>query len=79
MMALAELTKALEELRERSRFRLVVHPDDADAARLEVISAHLVPQVQVMEHKYMRRGTWVLINTAAVVDQLGLDVFAQPA
>jgi hypothetical protein len=78
-MDVAELARALEELRERSRFRLVVHPDDADAARLAVIRMHLVPQVQVMEHRYMRRGTWLLISQAAVIDQLGLDIFAQPA
>lgn len=71
------LAAELERLRERSRWRLVVHPDDVEAATLAVIRAHLVPQVQVMEHQYMKPGTWVLINAAEIISRLGLDIFAQ--
>jgi hypothetical protein len=64
-MALEGLGTVLEALREQSRWSLVVHPDDADEARLAVIKAHLVPQVRVVEHRYMRQGDACLINPLA--------------
>jgi hypothetical protein len=64
-MDLADLTRMLEALREESRWRLLVRPEDADAARLAVIRAHLVPQVQVMEHQLVPAGQAYLVNVAA--------------
>jgi hypothetical protein len=72
-MDTVELNRALEDLRERSRFRLVVHPDDAEAVRLAVIAAQVVGLVQVVEDLGVPRGDWTLVNSAAVLDQLGLN------
>jgi hypothetical protein len=78
-MDLAELEVTFERLRERSRWRAMVHPDDAEAVRLAVIRAHLVPQVQVLEHRYMPRGQVVLVNPLAVLDLIGLNLDKLPA
>lgn len=64
-MALEGLETVLEMLRERSRYKLLVHPDEADEARLAVIKSHLVPQVQVVAiiPTMVRRGDAWFIST----------------
>lgn len=73
-MDLDELAVAFEQLRERSRWRAMVHPHDADKVRQLIIAAHLVGQVQVVEHRHIPRGQIVLLNTAELLARLGLDI-----
>ena len=61
-MALPGMTAVLEELRERSRWRLVVHPDDVEEARVAVITAHMVPQVQVVANRRVGPGDAYLLS-----------------
>jgi hypothetical protein len=78
-MDLDELDAAFEVLRERTRWRAIVHPDDAEAVRLAVIRAHLVPQVRVQEHRHMPRGQVLLLNATEMLARLGLDIDRLPA